>query len=117
MNETEIFHGIQYIALFMGWKPDDLRIYLTVKYTQTKSLGKLAFNESWDLLMPVIDKIESLTTNKGEAFRFNISGDGISITRYDDGSGIISQRANDKEKRLQNSFECVVDFIKWHKKW
>ena len=41
MNETEIFHGIQYIALFMGWTPDEVRIYLTVKYPQTKSLGKL----------------------------------------------------------------------------
>jgi len=111
MNENEIFRGIQYIALFMGWKSDEIRIYLTLKQPQT---GKLAFNESWDLLMPVIDKIESLPTNEGEVFRFNISGDGISITRYDDGSGVISQRANDLSKRLQYAFEVVVEFINWH---
>lgn len=115
MNETEIFHGIQYIALFMGWTPDEVRIYLTIKYPQTKSLGKLAFNESWDLLMPVIDKIESMPANDGEKFQFNITGDGISITRYDDGSGVISQRAYDSSKKLQYAFEVVIEFIKWHK--
>jgi len=111
MNESEIFRGIQYIALFMGWKPDKLRIYLAIKAPQ---VGKLAFNESWDLLMPVIDKIESLPVNDGEKFQFNITGDGISITRYDDGSGIISQRANDSSKKLQYSFEVVVEFINWY---
>lgn len=112
MNETEIFHGIQHIALFMGWKSDEIRIYLTLKQPQT---GKLAFNESWDLLMPVIDRIEAIkTNNNSEKFQFNITGDGISITRFDDGSGVISQRANDSIKRLQYSFEVVVDFIKWY---
>ena len=117
MNESEIFHGIQHIGLFMGWTHDEIRIYLTVKYPQSKNLGKLAFNESWDLLMPVIDKIESLPVNDGEKYQFNITGDGISITRYDDGSGIISQRVNDSGKRLQYSFEVVVEFINWHKSY
>ena len=117
MNETQIFHGIQHIGLFMGWTPDELRVYLTVKYPQSKNLGKLAFNESWDLLMPVIDKIETIKTiNDSEKFRFNITGDGISITRFDDGSGIISQRVNDSTNRLQYAFEVVVEFIEWYNK-
>lgn len=112
MNENEIFRGIQYIALFMGWKPDELRIYLTLKAPQ---VGKLAFNESWDLLMPVIDKIETIKTiNDSEKFQFNITGDGISITRFNDGSGVISQRVNDSTNRLQYAFEVVVEFIEWY---
>lgn len=114
MNENEIFRGIQYIALFMGWEPDELRIYLAIKAPQ---VGKLAFNESWDLLMPVIDKIETIKTiNDSEKFRFNITGDGISITRFDDGSGVISQRVNDSTNRLQYAFEVVVEFIEWYNK-
>lgn len=94
----------------MGWKAEELRIYLTLK---APDMGKVAYNESWDLLMPVIEKIESLPTNKeeGEEFQFNITADGISITKYDDGSGIISSRVNEIGKsKLTSSFEVVSNF-------
>lgn len=112
MSENEAFQGCQYIALFMGWKSDDIRIYLTLK---APHMGKLAFNESWDLLMPVIEKIESLPTDRdnGEEFQYSITGDGISITKFDDGSGIIASRVNENGKsKLQSSFEVVVEFCK-----
>jgi hypothetical protein len=112
MNDNEIFQGCQYIALYMGWKPEEIRIYITLK---APHMGKLAFNESWDLLMPVIEKIESEPTNKeeGEQFQFSITGDGIAITKYDDGSGVVANRANEIGKsKLQGAFECVVVFCK-----
>lgn len=110
MNENQIFQCNQIIAQFMGWKSEKLRIYITLK---SPSMGKVAFNESWDLLMPVIEKIESLETNKdeGEQFQFSITGDGIAITKYDDGSGIIANRVNDIGKsKLMSSFEVVAAF-------
>jgi hypothetical protein len=77
------------------------------------NMGKLAFNESWDLLMHVIEKIESLPTNKdeGEEYQFSITGDGVAITKYDDGSGVIANRVNEIGKsKLMSSFEVVAAF-------
>ncbi len=110
MEEKEIFQCNQIIAQFMGWKAEELRIYMTLK---SPSMGKVAFNESWDLLMPVIEKIESLPTNKeeGEQFQFSITGDGVSITKYDDGSGVIASRVNEIGKsKLMSAFEVVSAF-------
>jgi hypothetical protein len=110
MSDNQIFQCNQIIAQFMGWTADEVKTYLHLKYP---SMGKLAFNESWDLLMPVIEKIESLPTNKeeGEEYQFSITGDGIAITQYDDGSGIIAERVNYIGKsKLMSSFEVVADF-------
>jgi len=112
LTENEIFKYCQYIALYMGWDSERLRIYITLKHP---SMGKLSFHESWDLLMPVIEKIESEPTNKedGEQYQFSISGDGISITKYDDGSGVIVSRVNEIGKsKLQSAFEVVALFCK-----
>ena len=108
--DNKIFQGNQVIALFMGWTSEEIRIYMTLKGTEN---GKLAYHKSWDLLMPVIEKVESLKTDKenGEEYQFSITGDGISITKYDDGSGIISSRHNPHgESKLHNTFEVVVNF-------
>lgn len=110
MDTNKIFQCNQIIAQFMGWKSEELRIYMTLK---APNMGKVAFNESWDLLMPVIEKIESLPTNKdeGEEYQFSITGDGVTITKYDDGSGIIAQRVNEIGKsKLMSSFEVVAAF-------
>ncbi len=112
MSEQETFQGCQYIAYFMGWNEDEIRIYLTVRQPD---MGKLAFNEKWDLLMPVIEKIESLPTDEeaGEQYQFSITGDGIAITKYDDGSGVVANRVNEIGKsKLQSSFEVVAEFAK-----
>ena len=79
--------------------------------------NKLKYNVSWDALMPVIEKIESLPTDTENAFefQFSITGDGIAITQFDDGSGIIANRVNEIGKsKLQSTFEVVVEFIKWY---
>jgi hypothetical protein len=110
MDENKIFQCNQIIAQFMGWKAEELRIYMTLK---APSMGKVAFNESWDLLMPVIEKIESLPTNKeeGEEYQFSITGDGIAITQYDDGSGVIANRINEIGKsKLMSAYEVVAAF-------
>lgn len=94
----------------MGWTADEVRVYLQLKHPK---MGKLAYNESWDLLMPVIEKIENLPTNKeqGEEYQFSITGDGVAITRYDDGSGVIAERVNEIGKsKLISSFEVVAAF-------
>jgi hypothetical protein len=96
----------------MGWTSDEIRIYLQLGYPK---MGKIAYNKSWDLLMPVIEKIENEPTNKeeGEQFQFSITGDGIAITKYDDGTGIVASRVNEIGKsKLQSTFEVVATFCK-----
>lgn len=109
--EDKQFQGCQYIALFMGWKSEELRIYMTLKHP---SMGKVAFNESMDLLMPVIEKIENLPTeSESEQYQFSITGDGVSITKYDDGSGVLFQSLNTVGKsKLMPTFEVVSEFCK-----
>jgi len=67
------FQCCQVIGLFMGWNIDEIKMYLIGR---NGHMGKLAFNESWDYLMPVIEKIESLPTDKvkGEEYQFSITG-------------------------------------------
>ncbi len=83
----------------------------------SRYISALEYHSSWSWLMPVVEKIESLPTDKesGSQFQFNITGDGVSITQFDDGSGVIEQRVNEIGKsKLKSSFEVVVEFIKWH---
>ena len=101
----------------MGWinspYPNLPNKVYTKDLTESKSLDQFRYNESWDELMPVIEKIESLPTNKedGEQYQFSITGDGIAITKYDDGSGVISSRVNEIGKsKLMSAFEVVSNF-------
>lgn len=98
----------------MGWERQDINIYLM---SRNGDLGKIAYNERSDLLMEVIEKIESLPTNleDGDQFQFSITGDGIIISQYDDGSGIIAQEVNEIGKNKTKSiFKVVSKFCKWY---
>jgi hypothetical protein len=109
-EQQEILEGIKTIARFIKWTEQEIDIYMMHK----PDLGKLAFHNRIDLLFEVITKIESIE-HKEYNYEFSITGDGISFTKFDDGSGIITTRVNPvgKDKCL-TLFKCVVDFIKWH---
>ena len=115
--------AVRLIANFMGWVDSPYpnlpnKVY-TMDLSEGKSLDQFRYDESWDELMPVIEKIESLPTNKedGEEFQFSITGDGVSITQYDDGSGVIASRVNYIGKsKLESAYEVVFEFIKWWSK-
>ena len=121
MTTQEILEGNKLIAEFMGAKRKEYSITNREHYLfrdgRKYLTENLIFHSSWDWLMPVVEKIESLPTDKenGEEFQFSITGDGIAITQYDDGSGIIASRVNYLGKsKLEFTFEVVVEFIKWH---
>ena len=121
MTTQEILEGNKLIAEYMGAKRKEYSITNREHYLfrdgRKYLTENLIFHSSWDWLMPVVEKIESLPTDKenGEEFQFSITGDGIAITQYDDGSGIIASRVNYLGKsKLEFTFEVVVEFIKWH---
>ena len=110
MDENKIFQCNQIIAKFMGWNADEITTYIVGR---NGNMGKIAYNEKYDLLFSVIEKIECLPTNleEGEQYQFSITGDGVAITKYDDGSGVIANRVNEIGKsKLMSSFEVVAAF-------
>lgn len=110
------FMGPHYESTFAG--KGRMRLYVGKRLGRANyEAHELEYHESFDWLMPVIEKIESLPTNKdgGEEFQFSITGDGISITRFDDGSGVIAERVNHIGlSKLMPTWEVVIEFIKWY---
>lgn len=105
MNETEIFHGIQRIALFMGWTPDEVRIYLTVKYPNNKTLGKLNYYNDWNLLMPVVHRIFLFLESNFLDDYWKCKGIYWKDSRF---------RLMTIATPIENVFEEVVKFIEWY---
>lgn len=78
------------------------------------------FSRSWDWLMPVIEKIETLNNN---GFDFDLYTDGVIITRYRltlnselaEGVEIIKNTRSEIgfENKLQLAYISIIEFIKW----
>lgn len=107
----EIKTGNQLIAKFMGLPLQKMEY----QYNESFKVDiHYNYNGSWDELMKVIDKIEQSNFADYD-FNYNITGDGVCISKFDDGSGIIANRANKwGESKLKASWECVIEFINWY---
>lgn len=99
------------IAEFMGYKKDSSGLYLIHSHAVGRlsslfSPDHLAYNTSWDWLMPVCQKISSLKP----------------ITIYKNGTESITDWINKQRKMRQGAiqfdiiicFSGVVEFIKWY---
>jgi hypothetical protein len=67
--------------------------------------NELSYNTSWECLMPVVDKIESMRNLDGDAYRFFIDMCNVEIENTD----IIVLGASYKRDAVYNA---VVEFIK-----
>ncbi len=70
--------------------------------------SSMQYHSSWDWLMPVVEKIESLKSPN----RFNfeiVSGSHCFI--YKDGYEFIE---GDSDTKIQAVYEAIIEFIKWH---
>ena len=89
------------IAEFMGDKPKEL-LYRNV-YKD--------YSSSWDLLMPVVEKIESLSDTKGDSYRFTITMYDASIKGTD--IEILGDAYYEgSEQKIMSTYQAVVEFIK-----
>ena len=123
MQEQEILEGNKFIAEFMGCKPingwDVISHKNFLKYNDVGSyivpnsrilLSDAKWHSSWDWLMLVVEKIESL------GFWVNIKKNHVSICRDNKGttdSKMVHSEWGDQSK-IQRVFICVVSFIKWY---
>ena len=67
------------------------------------------YNKSWDWLMPVVEKIESLRDVNGNAYRFTIDMCNAQI----EGTNIEIVGGSCK---LDTTYQAVIEFIKWYNK-
>ena len=116
MNKKEVLKGNKLIAKFMGEKTkDDL-------HTEIWFDELWKYYSSWDWLMPVVDKIETLydggidvgihfgstiidqcrDTDKGQLHN--------PVTLFE----ITMSEGYDFENKIEFTYEAVTQFIKWH---
>jgi len=133
MEEKEIIQGNSLIVEFMGSKvqsdltckpyPSKLPYWAMRLYNfDTMKIGGYEYHESFDWLMPVVEKIESLATDHIDKIYVSINGKSCMIWNYYDpvevirtiGSGSTYKIKKVAETKLLATYEAVVDFVKWY---
>lgn len=115
------------IAEFMGLKPNETAMiwgrysishnhHTCTEDTVEKALNGFAsiakFHASWDWLMPVVEKIESLIFPDDEYFNFHILGGCcVYIISSHGDEFICSDRGQSK---IECVYSAVVEFIQWY---
>ena len=90
------------IAEFMGIENTNGLVF---QDANTKEFHSIKYHSSWDWLMPVVDKIESLRDENGNAYRFTIDMGNAQI----EGTNIEIVGGSCK---LDTTYQAVVEFIK-----
>jgi len=103
-DRTERINNNELIHVFMG------NAYCSCgqssKHFQTGiNAGDLKYNTSWDWLMPVVEKIESLM------WEVEIRATRCTIEQYPDSSKYFYGANGDK---IKSTYHAVVEFIKWY---
>ena len=134
MKEEEIKIGNELIAKFLDWKekwPDDdyIAYYLPKfwagEFCITQDFDSLEpfqmlFHSSWDWLMPVIEKIDTIEDSLNGKFGVYISSNRCTIQSTklfmsDSNKRYYSQTYADT--KFEATYKVVVKFIKWYNKY
>lgn len=129
MKPEEIIAGNKLIADFVGFEevnigqfdkyriPEDFRKFLHCSHCQY-----LNFDNSWDWLMPVVEKIENIQLPCPSMVKVIVKIAGTSCRIYkgewnDDKEGFISVVDYDKVfTKIKSTYLAVIEFIKWYNK-
>ena len=139
MTNQEILEGNKLIAEFMQYSDIDCHEckhsgvcnHLQCGLSTQEKIEQFKFNSSWDWLMEVIDKIESLEGSN--PFKNNpkvkFQGDHVEIFWYStyrgdciywkNYTGIDNntyQHKNQEDSRILAAFRAIIEFIKWYNK-
>lgn len=121
MSQEEIIKGNILISEFMGPHYEStfrgkgrMRLYVGKRPNERANheAHELEFHESWDWLMPVVEKIESLTSH-GD-FKYIVSIQGGYCCVSEDGDGEMIHTQDWESPKIQVVWETVVKFITWH---
>jgi len=99
------------IAEFMGWDIQNpttipINLHLSNLELDNKEVMELQYHTSWDWLMPVVDKIESLGL---VCFEKNLQEEGDYQALFTKGYDILI--ANYADKSIDATYMTVVEFI------
>jgi hypothetical protein len=96
MTQEEILEGNKLIAEFMG---------LPVHEEYFRGIDACKYHSDWNLLMPIVEKIESL------GYSFEIELFSCYVIDSKTLSTIIECHYNSK---IKSTYQAVVEFIKWY---
>lgn len=100
MNK-EVLKGNKLIAEFMAEEPEVLKRDLK----RAGTLESMQFHKSWDWLMPVVEKIESM------GFNVKIEGISCSISRLCEDEVIAGFVCGDRSRKLEIIHSTLIKFI------
>lgn len=125
MNKEKLKASNKLIAEFMELKPTEWRGMYSISHnhcTSRKNTPKEAldgfasiakYHSSWDWLMPVVDKIESIIFDEDNSFNVTIGSTNYCVIQ--DSHGEVYDAVEDyKETKLLTTYSAVVEFIKWY---
>lgn len=102
------------IAEFMGYevlyRPNS-NGFIEISDTELCDVDDLMYHTSWDWLMPVVEKIESLSI---VSFEKNLQEDGDYQCLFTNGYEILICHYADTS--IEATYKAVVEFIKWYNK-
>lgn len=111
MNETT--ENNKLIAEFMGVIDENNTLHCPDGMTITPYHdSEIRYDESWDWLMPVVEKIESIKGEDHYRYVVEISGGGCKILSGSDSQVITDIWGEEKQTAV---YLAVLVFIKWYK--
>lgn len=112
METNKILEGNKILAEFMGrcGKRNKNLYWVNIPGVLWVAVDEMKFHSSWDWLMPVVEKIESL----------NYSTEIYSMGSYNHrmvvySSGAIVNQSELMESKIKSVFTACVEFAKWYK--
>lgn len=114
MEQSQIFEGNKLLAVFMGFKPFEDSRYGTM-YSPPKggpSILWLQYHTSWDWIMQVVEKMESLH------YWVNICLKECTVTDCNVSSfpEIVNIGKDEADTKIEAVWLAVVAFVKWYNK-
>lgn len=118
MDSEFILNGNKIIAEFMNEKKDDRFYFFPFLKSQYKtgwsSLPNMQFHQSWDWLMPVVEKISDVKYADGENACLRTFGminpeNGMFMVRFN------RSFLNEEETLMKATYKACIEFIKYSK--
>jgi hypothetical protein len=119
MEKSTVLNGNKLIAEFLeSWYDTGLEPAYFVKNNEAYGLEDLIFHESWDWLMSVVEKIESIHDDFHGYFGCHIISNGCTISGTKLKPGVVNAYFDQiySDTKIQSVWQAVVGFIKWYNK-
>jgi len=107
--------GNKLIAEFMGAEILEMAgmVYCVFSKTKQPWVTDLKYHESWDWLMPVVEKIETVEGFDMNEIQYHTES-GHSMTIYMDSDDYAQQRRVYAKSKIEAAYKAIVEFIEWH---